>query len=202
MPELPSYARRRLTKASLETAGFTYRKLLVGACMAVIVRLWHFRQVKLSSADVWADLLIIVGSYGAVVLALFAWNWFRAPALLDAECQQEISRLKSELDLPDKALADHLRALLAQVGENAMKVLRLVVLHDVIETPHVKIEGLSREAVRDACLECVSAGLFRLDYEAVDPSRGCYQVPSEFRETLKRLLYTTPALSSSLNSHT
>jgi hypothetical protein len=100
MPKAPSYARRVFTKAFRETAGFTYRKSLFGLCMAVIVRLalWRFGLVNLAWANVWADVLIIVGSYAFVVLVSFVVNLFRAPALLDRERAGEIALLKVERD--------------------------------------------------------------------------------------------------------
>jgi hypothetical protein len=204
MPEPPSYARRFFAKAFHETTSFAHRKLLVSAFMAVIVRLafWRFAQTQATWEGVWhelwRDLLIVLGSYATVILGSLVVNLFRAPGLLDAEFQQEINRLTSALALPDKALADHLRELLTQVSEDAKKVLRLATLYDVIETPQIKIDGLSWDAMKKARQECVSAGLLRVEYEAVDMSsplafakqRSFYQVPQEFRETLKRLLYS------------
>jgi type VI protein secretion system component VasK len=196
MPDLPSYARRRLTRASLETAGFTYRKLLVGACMAVIVRLalWHFRQVKLSSADVWADLVIIVGSYGAVVLASFVWNWFRTPALLDAEAQREIKRLSEKLELPDKAQAEYLRGLLAKLSDNGKAVLRFALFHEEITNKQLSTVLPSWEDVQNAYQECLDSGLLKWRNDCPDQTNpmiwayDCYWVPSEFRIPLQRLL--------------
>ena len=138
MPEPPSYARRVFAKAFQETASFTHRKLLVSAFMAVIVRLafWRFTSQTTWNGvwhELWRDLLIIVGSYAAVILGSFIVNLFRAPALLDAESQQEINRLAFALALPDAALADHLRGLLVHTSEDARKVLKLAVLYEMIE---------------------------------------------------------------------
>jgi hypothetical protein len=216
MPEPLSYNRRVFAKAFQETASFTQRKLSVSAFMAVIVRVafWRFAQTQATWngvwAEVWRDLLIIVGSYTTVILGSFVVNLFRAPGLLDAECQQQISHLTSELDLPDKAKANHIRGLLAQVSEDAKKILRLAMHYEAIEIRHIKIEGLSWDDIQKALQECVSATLLRVEHESIDTSsmlayakmRVFYQVPQEFRETLKRLLYTTPALSSSFNSQT
>ena len=69
--------------------------------MAVLVRLalWKFHKVKLTWADVWADLLIIVGSYAVVVLGTFVVNLFRAPVWLDNDRAKEIADLTAKLKL-------------------------------------------------------------------------------------------------------
>jgi hypothetical protein len=99
--------------------------------------------------------------------------------------------------LPDTALANHLRELITPISEDARRVLKLALLYEVIETPQMKIDGLSFDEIKKARQECVSTGLLRVEYEHVDISsplafakqRAFYQVPQEFRETLKRLLY-------------
>lgn len=114
-------------------------------------------------------------------------------------------RVTSALALPDIALANHLRELLTPISEDARKVLKLALLYDVIETPQIKIDGLSFQAMQKARQECVSAGLLRAEYEPVDISsplaiakqRVFHQVPQEFRETLKRLLYTSAEAAGS-----
>lgn len=147
-------------------------------------------------------------AYAALLgLALFFVGWgiaffvslSRAPAQLDAACQKEVSQLQTELDLPNKALADHLRSLLAQVSEAGTMVLKLAILYDMIEPRQMNIEGLSFEDLQRARQECVSVGLLRVEYETVDPysplavsmARSFYQVPQEFREPLRRLLYAS-----------
>ncbi len=114
-------------------------------------------------------------------------------------------RVTSALALPDIALTNHIKKLLEPISEDARKLLKLALLYDIIEGSQIKIEGLSFEALQKARRECVSAGLLRVEYEPVDISsplaiakqRVFYQVPQEFRETLKRLLYTgaTPDLA-------
>ena len=109
-------------------------------------------------------------------------------------------RVESALRLPDKALADHIQTLLKALSKNARKVLELALLYDVIEGSQFKviqIDGVSFEDLVKARQECVSNGLLRAEYEPVDinsplaiaKQRGFYQVPQEFRETLKRLLF-------------
>lgn len=107
-------------------------------------------------------------------------------------------RLTLTSALPDTALANHLRELITPISADARKVLKLALLYDVIETPQIKIDGLSFDDMKKARQECVSAGLLRVEHEPVDISsplaiakqRTFYYVPQEFRETLKRLLYT------------
>ena len=98
----PSYTRRFLRKAFLETARFTQHKLLTGAAVAIaaiIVRLalWRFHRISLTWADVWISLLIIAGSFVIVLLAAFVVNLFRSPALLDRERSQENATIAERL---------------------------------------------------------------------------------------------------------
>jgi hypothetical protein len=137
--------------------------------------------------------------YGTVVVILCLLSAGRAPAVLDAECQKEIGRLNAKLDLPDKAKADHVRYLLALVSEDAKNILRLAMHYDFIETQQIfKNQGLSWDALQKVLQECKSADLLRVDYEVVDPSsmlaranqKSFWHVQPEFRETLRRLLYS------------
>jgi hypothetical protein len=98
MPDSSSYLRRFFTRASRETALFTYRKLLVGLVMGLIGRfaLLLFAKIQITWADVWRDLLIFSGSYVVVVLASLLWNLFRTPVLLDKERGDEITVLTAK----------------------------------------------------------------------------------------------------------
>jgi hypothetical protein len=143
---------------------------------------------------------LFFAGWGIVFVVSLAY----APTQLDAECQTTISKLAYKLALPDQALAEHIRGLLAQISENGKKVLRLTLLYEVIETRQIKIEGMSFDETRDATNECISVGLLRIELENVDMSsplavayqRGFCQIPPGFRETLKRLLYTIPEQQS------
>jgi hypothetical protein len=138
--------------------------------------------------------------YLVLIGGLCLLSAFRAPAQIDAESQRLIKTLSEQLELPNKALADHLRGLLAQVSENAKTVLRFVLLHEEIDTPHLKIEGLSFTDTQKAQYECVTVGLIRIN-QVGDPgpfslramlgAHEFYYVPPEFRPTLQRLLYTS-----------
>lgn len=149
-------------------------------------------------------------AYAALLgLALFFIGWgvaffvslARAPAQLDGACQQMVGQLRAELALPDEALANHLRGLLAQISENATKVLRFVLLHEQIDTLHIKIEGLAFADMQKARSECITAGLLRINrvgggddafsIRAMLGAQEFYYVPPEFRQILQRLLYTS-----------
>ena len=73
---------------------------------------------------------LFFAGWGIVFVVSLAY----APTQLDAECQTTISKLAYKLALPDQALAEHIRGLLAQISENGKKVLRLTLLYEVIET--------------------------------------------------------------------
>lgn len=79
------------------------------ATAAVIVRLalWHFHRLTLTWAEVWINLLIIVGSFVIVALAAFAVNLFRATALLDRGRADEIAALAGRLELPRLGIRRH-----------------------------------------------------------------------------------------------
>jgi hypothetical protein len=106
MPESSSYASRFLKKECRETARFTQHKLLTGVAVGtavVIMRLalWHFRQITLTWAEVWINLLIVAGSSVIVLLGAFVVNLFRVPVLLDAERADEIAKLNARLKIAE-----------------------------------------------------------------------------------------------------
>jgi hypothetical protein len=104
MPEPRSYARRFFARASRETAKFSRQKLIVGPCVAIIaitvrlLLLW-FHHLKVTWADTWNDLIIVVSSYATVLLGSFFVNLFRAPGLLDQDRADEIAGLTGRLGL-------------------------------------------------------------------------------------------------------
>ena len=92
-----------------------------------------------------------------------------------------------------------MRKLLTQVSEDAKNILRLVMHYDSIEAQQLfKIQGLSLDALQKVLQECKSADLLIVEYGSFDASsmtafvhmKVVYQVRQEFRETLKRLLYS------------
>lgn len=135
--------------------------------------------------------------YLLVVGTLCVLSALRAPAQLDAECLTKISKLTDELAHPDQMLAEHLRGLLADISENAKKILRFALLYDIVERGQIKVKGLSLDEIWEAIEQCKSAGLLRVDVEYADTSSPLAlirqhvfcQIPPKFSETLKRLLY-------------
>jgi hypothetical protein len=196
-----SYSSRILAKAKHETALFTWRKLVTGLCMAVTIRiaLWYFAGASAKWSYLWRDLLIIVGSYVFVVIISFLVNLVRAPGLLDAESQETIKNLNRQLELPDKALADHLIGLLQKVSQHGKSVLRFLLLYEhQIGRYQIKPEGLSDDEVSTALRECFEHTLVESHTEAMYTGMPIsvgnyfatyYWIPDGFRPILKRLLY-------------
>lgn len=149
--------------------------------------------------------------YGVVVffcgwgIAFFV-SLARAPALLDAECQQVIKRLSDELELPDQALATYLADLLSQVGNDGFELLRFMLLHDEIGLTLIKVKGLSANQVSEAVRLCTVVGLLKYRVETSEKfsqvvfRKFFYRVPPEYRQTLKRLLYKTIAIPLPLSA--
>jgi hypothetical protein len=198
MPRLPSYPRRLLQRAYSETAAFTKGKLLMSAIMGLLTRfaLWEFSTKTKIGREIILDMLILAGCYVVVSVGALLVNLFRAPALLDAECQHKIEHLSEQLELPDKAQAEHLRALLSQLSENGKAILRYCLFSEDVNLPHMKIDGLTDQDMDNARKECLELGLLRWRCDAPDsasPGRWFYQfvwVPQEFHLPLKRLLYS------------
>lgn len=83
----------------------------------------------------------------------------RAPAQLDASCQNIVKRLSQELTLPDKVLAAHLSELLEHIGDDGREIVSFVLLYDEVATDKIKVKGLSHERKREAIEKCISEGL-------------------------------------------
>jgi hypothetical protein len=196
MPTSPSYLSRVVAKAKHETALFTWRKLLTGLCMAVIVRiaLWHFAVAAPRLSDLWRDLLIIVGSYAVVIISSSVINLVRAPALLDAECQRTIEDLSRQLEVPDKAKAAYLNQLLEKVGDNGKVAIRFLLFHsEEVSGWKIKLPNLSNEETYKALRDCSEQGLINTR-SVIGPGMSInsyYWIPDSFRTTLTRILYGT-----------
>jgi len=138
--------------------------------------------------------------YAALLgVVLFGFGWgiaffvslLRAPAQLDAECQQQVQKLAAELELPDKALADYLIGLLNQTEDAEIKVMKFMLFHEEIDRPHIKIPKMEWKEIDVALRHCVEIGLLCIRSEGSAGSflwMNFYWIPPEFRETLKRLL--------------
>lgn len=133
--------------------------------------------------------------YAIVVFALCVLSAGRVPAQIDAVSQEEISRINKELTLPDNALAIHVSDLLAQVDDNAKKVLKFVLFHDEVSQRNIKIKGVSYQEIDSACRQCRDLGLLKWGNNAPDPHSmiagmfDFYYIEAGWRETLRRLLY-------------
>ena len=106
--------------------------------------------------------------------------------------------IDEQVALPNDALADQLRGLVAQISEDAKIVLRFVVLYEVIERREIKIDSLSWDATQDALRECEKATLIIGEHDSASGFapmhvlanlRSFYYVRQERREILKRMLY-------------
>jgi len=167
-------------------------KTLLTYCREVF---WHWWVITIEIVLVIVDL--VERAFGTWLLPPLWVKFTIGVAVLFVAQFLAYRRVTSALALPDIALTNHLRQLLAPISDDGRKVMKLALLYDVIETPQMKIEGLSFQAIQKARHECVQAGLLREEYEPIDISsplaiamqRSFYQVPREFRETLKRLLY-------------
>ncbi len=166
--------------------------------MAVIVRgaFWEF-----SKGRVWAelgrDLLILAGSYITVTIGAFIVNLFHAPVLLDADCQKEIGRLSEQLASPDKAQADHLRALLAKLNDNGKAILNLALFHEELTYKLMEASGISSAVIQDGIRNCLDIGLLHWQNTHPDPTSplswmsDVYWISPDIRSPLRRLLYMT-----------
>jgi len=169
----------------------------MSAVTGIIIRgaFWEFSGVKVW-AELVRDLLIFTGSYVTVTIGAFVINLFRAPALLDADFQKEIRRLSTELELPDKAQADHLRSLLAKLNDNGKAILKIALFHDELTYAIMQASGISSDVMREGIRNCMDAGLLHWQNNHPDPmsplrwTSDVYWVPSDVRLPLKRLLNT------------
>jgi hypothetical protein len=166
MPEPPSYLRRFVTRASHETALFTYRKLLIGFLMGLISRIALLRlgKVTITWADVWRDLLIFSGAYSAVVLVSFLLNLIRTPALLDRERADEIAALSKENDTlkqkqtvpevsaQERRRRDFVSAEIRKLGEVGRKILRYIDDQGHVNAMAVKLDSKFNENAVSAFL--------------------------------------------------
>lgn len=164
--------------------------------MGIIVRgaFWEFSKTRLW-AELLRDCLIFIGSYITVIIGAFIVNLFRAPALLDADCQKEIRRLSAELELPDKEQAEYLRGLIGKLSGNGRAVLRFALFHEEITTKQLSTVLPSWEDVQKGYRECLDLGLLKWRNDCPDRTNpmiwayDAYWVPDDFRTPLKRILY-------------
>jgi hypothetical protein len=167
----------------------------MSAFMGIIVRsaYWEFSATKKTGHELVLDLLILAGCYAAVSMVAFIVNLFRAPGLLDAECQKKIADLSVKLELPDKAQADYIRGLVSKLSENAKVILRLALFHEEINNKQLSAVLPAWEQTREGCRECLKLDLLKWGNSSglSDPAglHDAYWVPDNLREPLKRILY-------------
>ncbi len=104
------YWYRVFSRAVSATAWFTEEKLLAGLTVALLSLLAKWKPT-MNSADIACDVLIVVGSYGIVMIGYFVWSLIQTPALLDEERQEAIRKAASTIsdlhaELAKKNLVD------------------------------------------------------------------------------------------------
>jgi len=183
---------------------------LIGALLTISILALQLYYGVIPSTLTFRAVESVGWPYLIVIIALCLLSAGRAPAQLDAEFQTIVKQLSTQLELPNKAQAEHLINLLSRVGDTEKMVIRFVLMHDEISKQYINIPTHYSKDIGEALYTCVKIGLLRVRSEnngeyssmAFVGGSSFYYVPLEFRETLKRLLYTTPALSNSFNSHT
>jgi hypothetical protein len=107
-----------------------------------------------------------------------------------SERQATIDDLSKQLAIPDQALTEHVKMLLAKTSDKARSFLRIAALHDVFDPRQLNIKDLRSDEIMPLANECVRAGLLTIEW--VDDHRGSMnprcQVPPGFRNILIRLL--------------
>lgn len=115
--------------------------------------------------------------------------WAAGQHYLDAECQQEITKLPEELTFPDEALAAHLNQLLDRVEPCGRAAIRFLLLyaHEVDESK-IKLPGFSADETSKSLRKCFNETLleFRSELRSSVFLTVYYSVPDGFRETLKK----------------
>ena len=201
MPERPlpvDYADyyRRLFRQFLRDLFKLGSGQVIGALLsiAILVLQIHYgvipRTLTLQSVEsvLWPYLILVFG--------LCLLSAFRAPAQLDAEHRGKIAQLSSELELPDKAQAEYLRAHVAKLSENAKAIMRFVlIIGDEVSKQDLSTVLPSWDEVYKAYRQCLDLKLLKTRNDATDMASamtGRYEVfwvPDEFRLPLKRILY-------------
>jgi len=179
---------RRYWNAHRTTTAIT--SPIITALFWVAIRGWKGWLELLYAALLGVGIFFV--SWGIAFLVSLAY----APVQLDAALQSEISQLSEQLALPDKAQADHLRALLAKLNENGKAILSLALFHEELTYKLMEASGISQDVIQDGIRNCMDAGLLHWQNNHPDPMSplrwlsDVYWVSSEIRAPLKRLLHT------------
>ncbi len=134
-------------------------------------------------------ILIFLSGWGIV----FIVSATRAPAALDAQSQSTIAGLNEKLELPDKVQAEHLKQLLANVGENGKALVKFMLLYEhEIGWGQIRVPNLSDKEASEAMNACRDQGLIvgRREQHPTHAaiSNSYFSIPDGFRPTLKRVL--------------
>lgn len=187
-----SYSRRLWSQAAGDTRRFWNSYRIITAIVSAIVPAIFWAAIRGWTS--WRDMLytaplgiiIFLSEWGIV----FVVGFLRAPAALDAQSQRTIADLSQQIEMPDKAVADHLGQLLAGLGNNGREALKFILLYDEVARRQVKLGSLSWEETTKAIDECLDAGLIECRHEVhASAYFAFYWVPDNFRPTLKRILY-------------
>jgi hypothetical protein len=187
-----SYLRRIWSQAAADTRRF-WKPYHVITAIAFSVVVTAIVWAAIRGWSSWRDMhyapllaiLIFLSGWGIVFVVAF----FLAPAGLDAQSQRTIADLSQQLEMPDKAVADHLRQLLAGLGNNGREALKFILHYDEVSRRQVKLGLLSWEETTKAIDECLDAGLIECRHQIFAGAYfAFYWVPESFRPALKRIL--------------
>lgn len=187
-----SYLRRLGSQAVGDTRRFWNSYGIITAIVSPIVTAIFW--VAITGWTSWRD--ILYAALPGILIFLSGWGivfvvgFLLAPAALDAQSQRTIADLSQQLEMPDKAVADHLSQLLAGLGNNGREALKFILLYDEVARRQVKLGSLSWEETTKAIDECLDAGLIDCRHELhASAYFAFYWVPENFRPTMKRILY-------------
>jgi len=104
MSDSPSYGQRIRANALSRTLFFTKAKILFAVTMAIILSVarWLFGRAA-RYRDLFWDIGIIIACYVFAWVAVYLWNLFSAPKLLDKQRQEEIASLMIRVQIAESA---------------------------------------------------------------------------------------------------
>ncbi len=148
----------------------------------------------------WIAIGITLGIYLILYAIDSLWGFgIITPAVIFTKQSMTIHELSDKLELPDKALAEHLRESLEHVGINGKRVIQFLLWHGETIPPQVKVTGMTEKEVYEALELTIAENLIkrrvetRGDYGSPLLSKMLgtyvfYFVPDELKDTLTRLL--------------
>jgi hypothetical protein len=166
--------------------------------LAILAFQWYYGLIPAEHG--WKEIKSIGWPYVVLIGILFLLFVFRTPVELDSEAQKRINELSKKLELPDKALTEHLQELLSRVGSNERKVSQFLLWHGETTERRIKISGLTDEEISKSLHICFSENLIKTRYVPpttpnsatsyidFDPGITFYFVHEEIKNTLRHLL--------------